>query len=80
MLLKELSQGELQSDNAKNLFHRLIEKNKPFACIYRPLSDSKDTFLFLEGEIRYSHSFSSLDPISLEPTSSLKTDDFFPIG
>ncbi|MBS9442069.1 chorismate-binding protein [Photorhabdus heterorhabditis] len=76
MSLKELPQRELKSNDAKNLFSRLVKTNKPFACIYRPLSDAKDSFLLFEGEIKYSHSLSELEPISLEPTLSLKSDDF----
>ncbi|MDX7992563.1 anthranilate synthase family protein [Xenorhabdus littoralis] len=71
MLLKELPQGELQSDDAKNLFSHLVKANKPFACIYCPLSDNKDSFLLLEGKIKYSHSLSALEPILLEQTPSL---------
>ncbi|KLU15099.1 MULTISPECIES: chorismate-binding protein [Xenorhabdus] len=74
MLLKELPQGERQSEDAKNLFSHLVTADKPFACIYRPLSDAKDSFLLLEGKIEYSHSLSALEPISLEPTLSLKSD------
>ncbi|PHM73867.1 chorismate-binding protein [Xenorhabdus kozodoii] len=73
MLLNELPQGELQSEDANNLFSHLVKANKPFACIYRPLSDAKDSFLLLEGEIKYSRSLSALAPVSLEPTLSLKS-------
>ncbi|OTA21789.1 phenazine biosynthesis protein PhzE [Xenorhabdus beddingii] len=52
---------------AKNLFSHLINSSKPFACIYRPLSDTKDSFLYLEGEITYARSLSTL---SLEPSNS----------
>lgn len=76
MSLKELPRRELRSNDAKNLFSRLVKTNKPFACIYRPLSDAKDSFLLFEGEIKYSHSLSELEPISLEPTLLLKSDDF----
>ncbi|MBI6549063.1 chorismate-binding protein [Xenorhabdus lircayensis] len=80
MLQKELPQGELQSDDAKNLFSRLVKANKPFACIYRPLSDTKDSFLLLEGKIKYSHSLSALELISLEPTPPLTSDSFDTMG
>ncbi|MDC9592888.1 chorismate-binding protein [Xenorhabdus sp. IM139775] len=80
MLQKELPQGELQSDDAKNLFSRLVKANKPFACIYRPLSDTKDSFLLLEGKITYSHSLSALELISLEPTPPLTSDSFDTMG
>ncbi|MEQ1968018.1 chorismate-binding protein [Xenorhabdus nematophila] len=80
MLQKELPQGELQSDDAKNLFSRLVKANKPFACIYRPLSDTKDSFLLLEGKITYSHSLSAPELISLEPTPPLKSDSFDTMG
>ncbi|WP_338803296.1 anthranilate synthase family protein [Xenorhabdus griffiniae] len=76
MSLNELPRGERQSEDEKNLFSYLVKANKPFACIYRPLSDAKDSFLFLEGKIKYSHSLSALEPISLEPTLSLKSDSF----
>ncbi len=80
MLQKELPQGELQSDDAKNLFSRLVKMDKPFACIYRPLSDTKDSFLLFEGEITYSHSLSTLELISLELASPLTSDSFYTTG
>ncbi|AOM41020.1 chorismate-binding protein [Xenorhabdus hominickii] len=76
MSLTELPQKELKSNDEKNLFNRLVKTNEPFACIYRPLSDAKDSFLLFEGKIKYTHSISELEPISLEPTLSSKPDDF----
>ncbi|MDR0218139.1 MAG: chorismate-binding protein [Enterobacteriaceae bacterium] len=74
MSRQELQQGELKSDNTQNLFNRLVKTNKPFACIYRPLSDDKNSFLCFEGEINYSHSISDLKLISLEKNPSFKSD------
>ncbi|MDC9622018.1 chorismate-binding protein [Xenorhabdus sp. XENO-7] len=61
-----------QPKESKDLFSRLVESNKPFACIYRPLSDSKRSFLLLEGEVTYTHSLSllSLDPIKPDYSSN----------